>query len=98
MAKEIIFKNQTKNKKKVSEVNQGRDLSRFPLQSMNEEPSLGVVFNDRKYYRDFVLTKKNNLLGDQGFIDLWDNRNYFYGKVDPLGYPIYCPFQSLVPM
>lgn len=98
MAKEVIFKNQTKNKKKVSEVNQGRDLTRFPLQSMNEEPSLGVVFNDRKYYRDFVLTKKNNLLGDQGFIDLWDNRNYFYGKVDPLGYPIYCPFQSLTPI
>ena len=98
LVKETIFKNQTKDKKKISEVNQGRDLSEFPLQSKNSETNGGVIFNDRKYYRDFVFVKKNNLLGDQGLIDLWDGRNYFYGKVDPLGYPIYCPFQSVKPI
>jgi len=98
LTKETIFKNQTKNKKDVSELNQGRKLGQLPFQSSNDEPNLGVLFNDRKYYRDSVFTKKNSLFGEQGLIDLWDDRNYFYGKVDPLGYPIYCPFQSLAPI
>ena len=91
----MVFKNKTKNKKKVSDININRNLSVFPLNSSSKQTSLAVLFNDRKYYRDYLFDEKRFFLGEENLFDTWDGRNYFYGKLDPLGYPIYCPPQSM---
>jgi|ETNvirenome_6_85_1030632.scaffolds.fasta_scaffold28761_2 hypothetical protein len=91
----MVFKNKTKNKEKISDININRNLSLFPLNSSAKQSDLRVLFNDRKYYRDYLFSEKRFFLGDENLFDTWDGRNYFYGKLDPLGYPVYCPPQSV---